>query len=433
MESNYIKKLFTIFFICLMSTVDVIDLQAQGSSNDRLIRTIISNRQKIFNRKKNPNISCEEMKNRLIAIFSKSDNSIKDLDPLDDVQIRKFLKCPQTKWESVLERSQVELYKDQVIRGMEELAIPMPKNIAWAPTQCPCYNAVAKYLGANLAPLREHWLIEVNSSLDISTGEYAKVAALATPVTVENNTVSITTNLDSYEDRLNNNPDIFKAFMMRLLAHLVNDPAIDEESIRIGSPHLPLYAMYSQYAQIFALSHELSHVLLDHRAVEKGLVVSIGKDEARISYTSFAEGNTDEVAHKQEYEADSLGLEIMLAVANANYDRPPDGGLSDLKIKMFGIYGADMLLTWMEMFQNAEVITYGNYTGYESHPPASERRNRVRRIMTKKGLITENQDFGLSTYRAMYMMWDKFETKLAGSMAQKIRSMKKPERCRSND
>jgi IrrE N-terminal-like domain len=408
----------------------------QSSVSQQQAMTIISNRQKLFNKQKNPKISCNEMKNIFIKNIDDTRKSIKDLDPLEDAQLRKYLKCPQTEWESMVERSAVDLYREQILNGLKRLGIIMPNKVIWASTRCPCYNATANYLGSSdLSSLKDYWFIEINSSLDINTGEYAKVAALATPITLENNSVGVATDLNSYIGRLNSDPYIFRSFMMRLLAHLVNDPAIDDESIKIGYPHLQIYASYSQYAQIFALSHELSHVLLNHKGTQQGLSVSNYEDESEIklTYTSFAEGNPKLLAYKQEYEADSLGLEIMLSVMEFNYSSPSEGSKPDDKIKLFGIFGAEMLLTWMEIFQKAEIVTYGKYQGAKSHPPAAERRNRIRRILKRKSLIKADADFGLATYNAMNLMWNNFNPQLSGPMAQKIKDVKKPFRCRTND
>lgn len=433
------KKMYrTRRFVCLPAffVLFISSLTAQGLSKQDRVKEIMAIRQQLFNDEKNEPMSCEEMKTGLKQQLLQANHNVRDLDPLESAQWNAYLKCPQTDWESVLERSAVELYKTQLLNGVRRLNITLPKNITWLPSRCPCFNASATHLGSdpNDANLQNYWLIEINTALEISLGEYAKIAALVTPIQRRDGQIVVSADTAAYIDVLEKNKTLSQHFLKRLVAHMLNLPILEEKSISIGQPHLSLYSQYSTNAQIFALAHELSHVILQHRFAPKGLVSTRNDKPIQLEVSSFTEGLPSTVSYKQEYAADSLGLEIMLAVLEAKRtDDANQPAGQYIMNKAFGIYGAEMLLTWVELFQKAEIATHGAYTGASSHPPAQERRNRIRRILRRKSLLVPERDFGLSTYKAMMLIWETLKPEWISSLAPLIKGLTTKDQCRHTD
>lgn len=421
---NVMSRHIHYFLLLILVNVFIKEAFGQNFQQRAVIKEVVSNRQALFNKTKNKSHSCKKLKAEVMLLLQKSNGNVQDLDPLTESEWSKYLKCPETKWENVLERSQIELYKTELMNGVKRLNLELPQT-TWAPTRCPCFDAHTYYLGEEYPTLRDYWLIEINNSIDMTIGEYSKIAALFTPIENKDGQIAIDSDTNSYYKNIAKDKELFKHFAYRILGHMLNEPTFEDNSISIGAPHLYLYAEYSSNAVIFALAHELSHVILKHKFASKGLVVSMKDGIKSLPISTFDEGISSADSYKQEFDADSLGLEIMLAVIDSQMEQDKLLNVVNSKKKIFGVFGAEMLLTWMELFQKAEIETYGNYNGSSSHPPALERRNRVRQILLNKGLITIDQDFGQSTYWAMNKMWEKLKPVWQTSFTQIIKVKKK--------
>lgn len=370
------------------------------SHRDKLITSIVEGRQRLFNPVRNKK-NCSNLIEDAIFQTSKSSGNVKDLDSISVDTWLRYLKCPKTRYESVFERSQLELYRQMILEGINTLQLKNSSHIEWAPTRCPCFNAQTFYLGKELDLLEDCWLIEVNYSIGIIIGEYGKIAAYTTPFESSNGSVQLNTDPKAFVKSISK--ELFQHFVFRLLGHINNDPVLERQSIPIGNPYLPVYNQYATYANIFAIAHELSHVLLRHNFKSSGLIINTDSLTANLPLVTFTEGFEMPESYRREFQADSLGFEIMLASIKAAKHKKNNE--EQVLRELFGFCAADVLLSWFEIFQEAEIETYGHYIGEKSHPPAKERRERIKSLAKIRGNSSSQDDICEGVNLALNSMW----------------------------
>ncbi len=168
----------------------------------------------------------------------------------------------------------------------------------------------------------------------------------------------------------------------------------------------------------FILAHEYAHVLLGHDMKEH--------DDLRLPGMVAVRAAKARLSRDDEFAADALAYQIVSKARDLGRSSctegsslreclltlvPPQEGCH---LQDVDFWAADLLFSWLELGEK----TYRTFTGVDfapppTHPPARERRLRIRKLMAASGLTKPGKDPGEAFAKALNALWAKAEPGLA--------------------
>jgi hypothetical protein len=270
--------------------------------------------------------------------------------------------------------------------------IVLPSQLVDGVVRSACYNATT-YPLAYRDSLPTQWLVAMDIGLELFVGELAKVAALATPIQRESGMVRINLNTQSLEQQLELVPQVDTFLTTLILGRLLATPTVRQTSIPIDSLRVPLVARTLVAGETFVYAHELGHVVLRHRGAK---VDMLAENESTRSTRGHMSDSTN-LFQLHELAADSFGADLTGAAIRQR----------ELKeVQSQSIAGIDLFFTWAALFDSAVAVVRGPNALGVDHPPAEERRMRVRQLLTATGLMPVGEDFGEAYHRVMMNLWN---------------------------
>ncbi|WP_268541331.1 hypothetical protein [Candidatus Nitrosotenuis cloacae] len=225
----------------------------------------------------------------------------------------------------------------------------------------------------------------------------SKIIAQCFPYTKEDNHAEFIFDEKQVLDRTNNETSILNRFQQMFLAYLIRGQVRAAPQYYLEAPFSYL-ASHLRYAmEVFIMGHEYSHILLRHVDSEKSQKTLLDIGDA---YNIMFEW-------PQEYEADALGLPLMLLAPR----------LRDRHNDPISYSGAELLFSCDEIIQRAECILR---TGKEDwywkggqkdgavgdHPPPHERRKQLRNTM-KHQFGDKSVETSLLIEKITSILWEK--------------------------
>jgi hypothetical protein len=166
------------------------------------------------------------------------------------------------------------------------------------------------------------------------------------------------------------------------------------------------------------LAPEYAHVLLGHDTKQH--------DETRLPGMVAVRAAKARLSRDDEFAADALAYQIVSKARELRRSSctegsslreclltlaPPQQGCH---LQDVDLWAADLLFSWFELGEK----TYRTFTGVDfapppTHPPARERRERIRKLMAPSGLTKPGKDVGEAFAGALNALWAKAAPGLA--------------------
>jgi hypothetical protein len=165
------------------------------------------------------------------------------------------------------------------------------------------------------------------------------------------------------QQQVDGDPEVVERFRDVLLAYLLTGEPGNAQPYLPEEPYGTLAGRLRQSMEIFIMGHEYAHIACGHLS------------RVKVMGATLAGQSVEEIewSWDQEYEADALGLRLMLhALDKRGYDLAQS------------YWGADMFFSCLDVVEQAVSILRKGYivrTASPTHPPTSDRRHALRTLM----------------------------------------------------
>ncbi len=235
----------------------------------------------------------------------------------------------------------------------------------------------------------------------------SKAVARALPLTPgEPGYINVSVDPNAIRQRIYSDPSIEARFADVVLAYAVTGkPGLAE-------PYFaePLYGTLTvtllSCMELFVMGHEYGHIVLEHLTTTPRNVRPRLNEAEEISYS-----------WRQEYDADLIGLELMMRVAEGQRKIPAN----------FSYSGADLFFTAIDIMDRAVSVLNGEEETARklgSHPPNRERRWLLRRMIPRlagKEAAEMILEYALGVQDAVDVLWELARPRLLELHRQGIR------------
>jgi hypothetical protein len=140
---------------------------------------------------------------------------------------------------------------------------------------------------------------------------FSKAVTLALPFHgLQNDQFSMSTEMSEILDRINNTPEIVRRFYEVVAAYTVDGLPSQAPPYIPPEPWGSVAALFRDLMELFIMTHEFSHVLLEHTGRGKRSASLLGGNEAEVL----------EWSQQQEVEADALGILLLMGSPTVELD-----------------------------------------------------------------------------------------------------------------
>jgi hypothetical protein len=311
-------------------------------------------------------------------------------DPELNSDIDQQIRCGPlpTRFESPLTHLLLRLVMSQIDPILNRM-YPQRPEIAFGTLPTGNIDAQALHIPDSTAHL-----VLLNRDVFQFTGAFSKSVTNAIPIDVEGGYVALSMDRNRIRERLRANPQIVRDFAEAVvLLVLRGSPS--------GANEVFLDARLVGGLDTFVVTHEISHILLNHTGRSLTVYFAGGRalSEAppppttgrgpEASSLSILERNRE-----QELAADALGFQLLVEA----YRERGDEGLLDLGV---AAAGADVFFGVVELADRYAREVGGNAMSGAAHPTAQQRSAALDRVYA--GLATRNTGLGrLPDFRPIF-------------------------------
>jgi len=188
---------------------------------------------------------------------------------------------------------------------------------------------------------------------------FAKAFSRCLPVTEAGEMVSLSTDIEKVREHVQSTPDVLERLIDVLNAYVTTDSPSNAKQYHLEGDYVDIVTIIRDGMELFVVAHEFGHVYAGH--------LSQLLAGTRL-HTLPLESGTE--SHRQEYEADLIGLLLTLHAMN---DSGYDAGLSYIGIDLF-FASLDMAAQYAHLIAGGDDETFKSPSS-DSHPSNQERRN----------------------------------------------------------
>lgn len=215
-----------------------------------------------------------------------------------------------------------------------------------------------------------------------------KAVAMAFPEKAsEKEGVSVSTDWNDVSEKLRTDPGIALRFFDALASYLVHGHPHAARPYLASRSVTYISSVLRDSMETFVVAHEYGHIVAGH----------LGPAVARRMMIADVDVDTISTDWAQEFEADAIGLEAMLAVRmQSGYDLA------------LSFWGADAFFGCIDVVEKAlSVLLYGEERSWqaETHPPTTMRRDMIRLILVES-LKNKNEEAAQSAINLAKILED---------------------------
>lgn len=207
-------------------------------------------------------------------------------------------------------------------------------------------------------PTTHEKLIVFESELIIVADLFCKIIALAIPLDIKADNVGFSVDLKNLEEHLDKNNHILERFAELFYNTIYKGLPSHAKQYFIESSRQKLFYELLNSIELFIIGHEYGHVLAGHLSNQ----IFIRK----ISETNL---NVIETNWKEEFEADSIGLNLLL------------NSLDNANLSPFCYMGPEMFFIFLDLIDRISSYMNGGLEvsdqGSVSHPPSIDRKMAI--------------------------------------------------------
>ncbi|QWV98657.1 hypothetical protein KP005_05045 [Geomonas nitrogeniifigens] len=194
---------------------------------------------------------------------------------------------------------------------------------------------------------------------------FAKAFARCLPVTNDGEMVSLSTDIKKVQNRVSNTPEVLEKLADVLNAYVTTDAPSNSKAYTLEREYVSMTAIIRDGMELFVVAHEFGHVYAGHL---KDLLTGCRLPTSGLWKYS--------ASHKQEHEADLIGLLLTLHAMN---ESGYDAGLSYI--------GVDLFFRSLDLAERyTHILNEGGEGGFESEESESHPSNQSRRIFLDEAI-----------------------------------------------
>ncbi len=230
---------------------------------------------------------------------------------------------------------------------------------------CACIPTGLVNARAVLLPTVERPFLLFDSELFLYCHLFAKAFARCLPVVGRKKHISLSIELDQVEQRLASTPELVERFRDLLHTYATTGSTSRSKQYDPESDYVHMLNILRDGMELFVVAHEFGHVKAGHLSE---LLSHLGLNSDEL--------NAGNASHRQEHEADLLGLVLTLqTMASSGYDAA------------LAYVGVELFFVSLELAERSRhMVRHGSDAGYvetssETHPSGSERRMFLREAL----------------------------------------------------
>jgi hypothetical protein len=326
--------------------------------------------------------------NRFKSFYNLSDHDITELSDLASENFRN-IKVLNTKYSIHAQN----LILDSLFQKIYNTVVRLKYTVQDTPFAGTAvsgeYNAFAC-----IHPTSHEKLIVFESELIIVANLFCKIIALSIPIDIKDNNVGFSIDLKSLEEHLDRNKHIIEKFTELFYYTIYKGFPSNAKQYFIQSSHQKLFYELLNSFELFIIGHEYGHVLAGHLS-----------NKVFIRKISGVNINIIETNWKEEFEADSIGLNLLLN----SLDKSNLGPFCYLGPEIFFIFLdlIDRISSYLN--EGLEISDAGSIT----HPPSVDRKLAIREYL--------NNSLKSDDYIAYRMVSD-FVNDIANTLWNKLKN-----------
>jgi hypothetical protein len=243
-------------------------------------------------------------------------------------------------------------------------------------------------------PITHEKLIVFESELIIVANLFCKIIALSIPIDIKDNNVEFSIDLKTLEAHLEKNNHILEKFIELFYYTIYKGLPSNAKQYFIESTRQKLFYELLNSFELFIVGHEYGHVLAGHLS-----------NKIFIRKISGINRNVIETNWKEEYEADSIGVILLL------------NSLDNSNLGPFCYLGPEIFFIFLDLIDRISSYINGGHElsdpGSSTHPPSVDRKLAVQEYM-KNVLKSDN-------YKA-YKVFSDFVNDITNTLWNKLKN-----------